>query len=45
VAAGIWGQKNWLGYAREIAELAVSEDGLGKPQGLFRLEAKLTPAI
>jgi len=45
VAAGIWGEKNWLGYAREIAELAVSEDGLGKPQGLFRLEAKLTPAI
>ena len=45
VAAGIWGEKDWLGYAREIAELAVSEDGLGKPQGLFRLEAKLTPAI
>lgn len=44
VAAGIWGESGCLGYASQSAELAVSEDGLAAERGLFRLEAKLTPA-
>ena len=44
LAAGIRGERGWLGYSREKAELAVSEDGLASEGGLFRLTGKLTPA-
>lgn len=46
LAAGIrsLNTKGWLGYARAVTELAVSEDGLDAERGLFRLEAKLSPA-
>jgi hypothetical protein len=44
LAAGIRGENGWLGYSSQTAELAVSEDGLAAERGLFRLEAKLTPA-
>jgi hypothetical protein len=44
LACGIRGTEGWLGYSSQIAELAVSEDGLSAERGLFRLEAKLTPA-
>ncbi|MEN9680848.1 MAG: hypothetical protein RLZZ627_741 [Pseudomonadota bacterium] len=45
LACGIRGTEGWLGYSSQIAELAISEDGLSAERGLFRLEAKLTPAL
>ena len=44
LAAGIQAERAWLGYLREVLELAVSEDGLRSERGLFRLDGKLTPA-
>lgn len=43
LAAGIQAERAWLGYLREILELAVSEDGLRSERGLFRLDGTLTP--
>ncbi len=45
LAAGVRAETGWLGYSRELAEVAVTEDGLGSQRGLFRLEGKLTPEI
>ncbi len=44
LAAGIQAERAWLGYLREVLELAVSEDGLRSERGLFRLDGTLTPA-
>ena len=44
LAAGIQAERAWLGYLREVLELAVSEDGLHSERGLFRLDGTLTPA-
>lgn len=45
LACGIRVESGWLGYSREIVEVAVSEDGLASERGLFRVEGTLAPAI